>query len=424
MATDRLPQPTLTLTPTEARRFLLAHQHLWPPRRLRGPDGIVQFVRHVGCIQYDPIQVAGGNPHLVLQSRVAGYRAEWLDQLLYAERQLCDGWDKVASIYLATDWPYFHRRRDRMRWLHAERDRPPAHIVAEVHDTIRERGPLSAIDLKKGSHGETMDWWWGMPTRVGRAALEVLYDRGDLGVHHRVGTRRYFDLVQRLLPDEVVSVPEPNPTSREYQEWHVLRRVGGLGLALPTASDYWIGILGVKTPQRRAILARLEARGDLVAVAVEGLDGRTFFLRRADLPTLEAVRTAEPSEPQAAILAPLDNLLWDRALVRFVFDFDYVWEVYKPAAQRRYGYYVLPVLYGDRFVARFDPAVDKDTSDLIVQNWWWEPDVEPDGGMVRALAECFGGFLAYLGAGRVRLAESVAGEPSLAWLSSVSGGGQ
>jgi uncharacterized protein YcaQ len=130
---------------------------------------------------------------------------------------------------------------------------------------------------------------------------------------------------------------------------------------------------------------------------------RTFFIRTADLPTLQAAQARQEAEPQAAILGVLDNIMWDRDLLRWIFDFDYVWEVYKPVAQRKYGYYVLPVIYGDRFVARFDPAFDKKARELTIANWWWEEGIQPDEAMQAAIADCFREFMRYLDASRIRL---------------------
>jgi uncharacterized protein YcaQ len=289
-------------------------------------------------------------------------------------------------------------------------------IAPAVRQAIREEGPLSSIDLK---HDAKVDWSWG-PARVARASLETLHAIGELGVHHRVGTRRAFDLIERLLPAEVLNAPDPNETEEQYQNWHVLRRIGGMGLVNIRDTGQWLGILGVKTRERRAIATRLVERGDLAAVAVDGLPERTLFLRTADLPTLEAVRTTGAPHRAAAIVAALDNLTWDRELVRWIFHFDYTWEVYKPVDQRKYGYYVLPVLYGDRFVARFDPTYDKQGGDLIIANWWWEEGVAPDGAMEAALGDCFQAFGRYLGAGGVRLGDRVAAEATLRWVDALS----
>ncbi len=412
MPKTALPSPTLTLSKTHARRFLLAHQRLWPPRQLTGKAGILDFIRHVGCIQFDPINVVGRNPDLVLQSRVARYRPDLLEELLYTDRQLLDGWDKVSSIYLTADRPYFARHRALMVEQHGDPANPPMKIAPAVIQAIRERGPLSSIDLK---HDDKVDWFWGQ-TRLAKVCLETLYALGKVGVHRRVSTRRVFDLIERLLPANLLSAPDPNTTDEDYQNWHVLRRVGGLGLANPHSGEHWQGILGVKSDARRATLGRLVKRGDAVAVAVEGVPDRTFFLRTADLPTLEAVQTQTSPEPQAAIIGALDDFTWDRDLPRWIFDFDYTWEVYKPAAKRKYGYYVLPVVFGDRFVARFDPAFDKKTRQLTIANWWWEEGARPDEAMQVALIACFQEFVHYLDASHIQLGEKIAGEKTLRWV--------
>ncbi|MBN1136622.1 MAG: YcaQ family DNA glycosylase [Anaerolineae bacterium] len=411
-----LPPPTLTLTKTDARRFLLAHHYLWPPRSLTGKAGILKFIRHVGCVQFDPIDVVGRNPDLVLQSRVADYCRPMLEELLYADHQLLDGWDKMAAIYPAADWPYFARHRARMVQQHGDPSSPSMAIAPAVLQAIRERGPLSSIDL---DHAGTVDWFWG-PTRLARASLEILYAMGEVTIHHRVGTRRFFELTERLLPADLLSAPDPNPTEQEYQNWHVLRRVGGLGLAKTGAGEYWYGILGVKTEARQAILARLVERGDLVAAAIEGVPNRAFFIRTADLSAVQAAQPRPLTEPQAAIVGVLDNIMWDRDLLRLVFDFDYVWEVYKPVAQRKYGYYVLPVIYGDRFVARFDPAFDKKTRELTIANWWWEEGIRPDEAMQAAILGCFRDFMRYLDANRLWLGAKAAEASFLLDLASAS----
>jgi hypothetical protein len=162
-------------------------------------------------------------------------------------------------------------------------------------------------------------------------------------------------------------------------------------------------------------LTRLVGQGDAVAVALEDVPKRVFFVRTADLPTLDAVQDQDSPQPQAAFIAPLDNLIWNRILIGLIFGFDYTWEVYTPAAKRKYAHYVLPVLYGDRFVARFEPAFDKKTREFTIANWWWEVGVRPDDAMRAALADCLSEFARYLDADQVRLGEKVVGEKSLEW---------
>jgi uncharacterized protein YcaQ len=413
-----LPAPTMTLSKAHARRFLLAHQNLWPPRQIQDKAGILDFFRRVGCIQFDPIDIVGRNPDLVLHARVAGCDRSLLNELLYTDRLLLDGWDKVASIYLTADWPYFARRRAAMRHYHAEteRSKPGLEAAPDILEVVRQRGPTCSLDLKDLEKDDTVSWSWGHRARLGSAALDVLYDIGEIGIHHRVANRRLFDLTERLLPADLLAAPDPNETDEDYQNWHTLRRVGGYGLAYAGIGHYWQGILGANSTVRHAALTRLVEQGDAVAVALEDVPKRVFFMRTADLPTLDAVQDQDPPQPQAAFIAPLDNLIWNRILIGFTFDFDYTWEVYTPAAKRKYAHYVLPVLYGDRFVARFEPAFDKKTREFTIANWWWEEGVRPDDAMCAALADCLGEFVRYLDASQVRLGEKVVGKKSLEWV--------
>jgi len=394
---------------------MFAHHHLWPPRQLKGKAGVLEYIRHVGSIQFDPINIVGRNPDLVLQSRVKEFNLGMLNELLYEDRQLLDGWDKMASIYSVEDWSYFVRQRARMQDVFGVPTEIVMQVAPDIFEKIRQNGPQSPIDFRGD---QKTDWAWG-PTKVSRAGLEGLYAMGKLGVHHRVNNRRYFDFIENLLPEDLLSAPDANSSDEGYQDWHLLRRVGAMGLAFPNAGEHWHGIIEVKTPQRKQIISRLVKSGDLIAIAIEEIPDKVFYIRSVDLPTLDAVANIKQPQNGAAILAPLDNLLWNRKMNGWLFDFEYIWEVYKPKAQRRYGYYVLPVIYGERFIARFDPAFDKKTRRLTIQNWWWEADVKPDEQMEAALMICIRDFLAYLDADGFESGEPIAKDASLQWMNAV-----
>ena len=144
---------------------------------------------------------------------------------------------------------------------------------------------------------------------------------------------------------------------------------------------------------------------------MEGISQAPLFIRASDAYLLDAAASSESVTPSAAFIGPLDNLIWDRDLIRWLFDFDYTWEVYKPAVQRKYGHYVLPVLYGDRFIARVEPIFDRKARVLTIVNWWWEAGVVPDEAMIAALVECLAAFGRYLGAEEIRLGEPVREDP-------------
>lgn len=384
----------LTLTKSQARRFLLTHHGLWGAATYQGKPGILDFIRRVGCIQFDPLDIVGHNSELVLQARLPDFLPEMLYDLLYEERQLLDGWDKVMSIYLASDWPFFRRYRETARHGIRRGEEAIKAALPQVRLALQERGPLSSLEL---GLDDKMSWDWGYQSRVGRAALESMYSWGELVIHHKVHTRKYYDFAQRCLPTDLLETPDPNPSEEDYHDWHVLRRIGSVGLVWDRAGEAWLGMLGIKSPQRRAAMQRLLESGALEQAQVDGFK-ETFYFRTQDRPQLESVLQGNSVETRAIIMAPLDNLLWDRRQLEALFDFNYRWEVYVPAKQRRYGYYVLPILYGERFIARFEPANFTPAGPLTIKNWWWEEGVSRDEPMLAALRACFERFQHYLGA--------------------------
>jgi len=399
------PSAELSISKEQARQFLVTHHRLLPPRKLVGKQGVIDYVRHVNCIQYDPINVVGQNPHLVLQSRVKGYKPSMLDGALYSDRKLIDGFDKVMSIYPVEDWPYFARYREHMGSHYAghESTVKAAKLMEWIKSELEKRGPLSSLELEEDTR---MEWWWGNNARAARIALDILFISGDIVVHHRVGTRRYFDLSRRLLSKRYHNGRDLHASKEAYQDWHVLRRIGGLGLARYTHTGQWGGLRTSGTDRRVATLRLLE-RGEIARVDVEGLEKQEVYVRRSDLVELQNVKKFH-GKKGAAFLAPLDNILWDRDLLLGVFDFFYRWEVYVPEPKRQYGYYVLPVLYGDRLVARMDPAFNRTTKTFTIQNWWWQPGVDKkDGAMLIALQDCVKDFVKYLGASDVKLGDVI-----------------
>ena len=409
-----MPHPDpISIDKPHARRFLLAHLHLLPPRGLHGRKGVLDYVRHVNCIQYDPIDVVGQNPHLVLQSRVHGYKRSMLNALLYEDRRLIDGFDKQMSIYPVEDWPSFTYYRQQMarRYMEGERTAAAAQLVDRVRKEIEARGPLSSLDLEDDTR---MDWWLAGTVRAVRIALDILFYGGATVVHRRVGTRRYFELSKRVLPPKFYNAPGSHASPEEYLEWHVFRRAGGLGLVDLKITAEFGGMIDWRGGEIRAAIGRLAEKGQLVPVSIRGLERQKFYVRHGDLPALEAAAKAPESRQGAALIAPLDNLMWDRNLIEMLFDFPYSWEVYLPAAKRQHGYYVLPVLYGDRLVARIDPAFDRAAKVLTIKNWWWEDGViVADESMLAALQECLGAFGHYLEAVEVRLGKEVRAQSGL-----------
>jgi hypothetical protein len=398
------------LTKAQARRFLLAYQGLWPPGDFQGKPGVLAYIRHVGCIQFDPLNIVGHNTDLVLQARVAGYRPDMLQKLLYEDRKLLDGFDKLMAVYPVEDWPYFQRRRDAIKDGAGRSAEDIRAVLPQIRVAIEERGPLSSIDLEMS---EIVDWDWAQ-SRLARAALESMYFWGELVIHHKVHTRKFYDFTHRCLPAKLLEAPDPNETVEAYQDWYVHRRIGSVGLLWNRSGEAW-WISSIQSKERTAALPRLLEDGRIVRVQIEGIKD-PFYICSQDEPSVSSSLKAGEPPLRAIVMAPLDNMLWDRRMLKEIFDFDYRWEVYVPADKRRYGYYVLPVLYGDRFIARFEPGHEKKLGVFTIKNWWWEAEVIPDETMQFELVECFRRFLAYLGANSLEIAHQAEERGGLKWL--------
>ena len=370
----------ITLTNRQARRFLLRKNGLLGGHIFRGKAGALAYVRQAGCVQFDPIDVCGRNADLTLNARVGGYRKQILDDLLYRDRALIDYFDKQLAILPTENWPYFARMRD--YWTRSSRSREQVDAaVQRVLDELDARGPLSSRDVDLEGRA---DWYWS-DTRLSRAVLETLYFRGELVVHHKEGTNKVYARARDCLPPELLSAPDPIPDDAEHVKWRVARRVGAIGLLWNKPSDAFLG-LDLKAPARIAAFAALEQDGTILPVQVEGI-AQPLYCLAADLPLMDEVRSGHAYAPRTEFLAPLDCMLWDRNLIEALFGFAYRWEIYTPAAQRKYGYYTLPILRGDQLVGRIEPVCERKTRTLNVKNIWLEPNARSTPALTRGIEE-------------------------------------
>ncbi len=276
-----------------------------------------------------------------------------------------------------------------------------APLVEELLERIRANGPLSSTDVAPRT---AIDWYW-RPTNQVRALLEALAEAGVLGISRREGNRRVYDLIERLFPEKLLAV---RPSERDQRRHRLLSRFRGMGL-LGATGEYTIWSGTGPTAERGALRDELVATGAIVPVEVEGFRGPRFVMGD-ELAILDAVESeVEAGRPMDApgvtFLAPLDPMAWDRDLLLRLWGFDYRWEVYVPAARRRWGYYVLPLLHGDRFVGRIEPRIDRKARTLRILGLWWEDGFDPldeaHPGFPAAVAEALRAHLAFAGLDRV-----------------------
>lgn len=372
-----------TYTKQQVRNYLIRYQGLCDESDLKDDQDICDFVKKVGCIQFDPLDAAGRNADLVLQARMKNYRRDELYRSLYDNRQLFDCWDKNMSICSVMDWPCFEPFRERYRpWLKKHEA-----TVQEVTEYLRIHEWACSTDMESS---ERVTWHYGEQSLV-RAILECMCYSGDAIVHHKVGTRRYYGLAEHWIDADIYQKPCPFQSVQDYHEWLVLRRVNSVGCLWDRPSDAFLGIYDFKSADRKEALKRLCEKGILISFQVTDISA-VFYIDRSSMPLLE--EDAELHSRNMRILAPLDNMLWDRRMIEALFDFRYRWEVYVPAKQRQYGYYVMPLLYRDMLVGRIELKTDRATSTLIVKRVWWEKQSYANR-YDKTLNRCLKRFLTY-----------------------------
>jgi uncharacterized protein YcaQ len=386
------------VTTAAARRFLVARHFLAPARSLTGgPPAVLEVIRRLGSLQFDPLAVAGRSHDLALHARVAGYDPAWCDEL-YERGEIFEAYNKGLSFVPVEDFPWYRAghspRPQRLLGENAE-------VAAQVLARIRADGPLSTADFDV-VRGTVTDWF-GAPANVVREVLDAYVVTGTVGLVRRDGNRRYYDLVERLLPADVVA---SEPSLREALLHKMLSRYRAHGLLGPTGgNDVFSGLGAAKpdprwpgNPGRHAIRDELIERGDLVPVQVEGVGKR--FVIAEDVALLEA--PPEPP-PSVAFLPPFDALVWDRPLLGALFGFEYVWELFLPPAKRRWGWYVLPILFRDRFVGRIEPRIDRTAGSVQVLDVWWEEgfDQRREEGFVEAMRDALAAYLRFADAATI-----------------------
>jgi uncharacterized protein YcaQ len=389
-----------------ARRFLVARHFLAPARSLEGGHkAVLEVIRRLGSIQFDPIAVAGRNHDLVLHARVAGYEPAWCDEL-YERREIFETTNKALAFIPTSEFPWYR--------VNAGRKGPAFHnaaladnaaVAERVLERIRAEGPLSSRDFEREA-GPTKNWF-GLPENAVRAVLEACTVTGTIGLARRDGNVRYYDLLERLLPAELLAREVPE---RDQLRHKLLSRYRAHGLLGPGGAGGTFARIA-EPAVRNDLRKELVELGSLVPVEVEGVRGKRLVLAD-ELALLEA-----PPEPPAtvAFLAPFDSFLWDTALLASLFDFEYVWEGFFAPARRRWGYYVLPVCFGARLVGRIEPRIDRERGCVEVLNVWWEDGFAPRraDGFVEAMREALGAYLRFAAADRLEWASQLGAEKRL-----------
>jgi uncharacterized protein YcaQ len=394
-----MPVP-LSIKNRSMRRLFLERQAITPARPGFDKARLLELIEKLGYVQVDSINVVERAHHLILFTREPGYQRELLAELLERDRRLFEHWTHDASILPVSSFRHWRHRFDVLstpfgaRHWESRLGRDPRQLLDAVRARIRKEGALRSRDFEnEGSAGRSS--WWGWTQE--KAALEFLWHSGELGISHRDGFQKVYDRVENVVPAR----ERRRRIGREASlDWKCSEALTRLGAATPAEiAAFWDSF---PLADARAWVEAEGKAGKLIPVAIETVDGskpRT----RVSRPDVAETLDAAPAAPRGMrLLSPFDPLIRDRKRAAWLFGFDYRIEVFVPAARREYGYYVLPILEGDRFTGRIDLKTHREEGFLEVKGLWWEPGVEATAARTEALRRCLDRLARFVGVLEVR----------------------
>jgi uncharacterized protein YcaQ len=391
------------------RRFLIGQQGLWPGRRFEGLNGTTKAIQQMQGLQLDPLNIVARSQEIALYGRVLNFKLEHLHQAAYEKRGFFDygGW---LFMFPISEFPYWqlHMKHRKAQGIYYDGiyKHPSAELLKFVLNELSERGPLGNRDFG----GEALKTWSYRGRKEASIALFYLWLIGEVMISSRKGFDRIYDLRERVLPEQYdYAAPEA-----EAEDFFSRKTISHLGLV--RESTWRTSLAGflhrdVTREEGRERIGRLIEQGIASRLRVENLKDGFLYLNSdlAHLSDLEAGRIPEVWKPlelstqeEVTFLAPLD-MVSARGRAKQVFDFEYLWEVYKPIHLRRWGYYTLPILYGDDLVARLDPKLDRKTNILHILGFWMEEDAPKDECFANALGRGLARFAKLVGANEVKV---------------------
>jgi len=369
----------ITISKQTARRFVLGKQGLWPGRRWKGKKGAADAIRACEAVQLDPLNVAARSQDIVLHSRVLDYKPEYLYKVAYEERQFFDygNWLAMYPMEELSYWRWHMEKRTQDEYVKYHVPDGHKEVLDFVRAELRKRGPLGNRDFDD----KRLDGWSYRGRKESSVALFDMWLSGELMIHHREGFSRVYDFRENIAPKEFDTVA----TEEVTEEFFARKAISFAGLkreaSMKTELQYSLRKEYSKA-ELASLLGRWKESGIFEQVQIEG--GReTYLILGEDIKALESLEKGKipkgwnPKDTttleEVTFLSSLD-IVSARGRAMKLFDFDYKWEVYVPAEKRRWGYYVLPILYGDDLVARLDPKLDRTTMTLAIKGFLYEDD--------------------------------------------------
>ena len=373
----------------QAKQILITHTTI--NSNYSGKKGMKKILDHLGSIQLDTLPIVGRNHDLILQARMKDYKVDQFLDLAHEKRWGFEHYDRNLAMISMDHFPltyawmklggdrYYLAREKRLREKYPE-------AFMEILSLLKEHESVSSKEIETGSVSSTgYDGW--KASKVGAAVLDCLWNRGETFIHHRESYRRFYSLPENRISSEYFEIERPE-TKEEFCKQLLFRRINEIGLA----SLSW------QPKCSRPFVKELVEAGKILEVKIAG-GAQKYLTTRGIIENTESNDII--SDSRVRFLAPLDPLIWDRKMTLDIFDFEYVWEVYKPVKDRVWGYYLLPVFFENEFLGRIDVKLDRNTNILQIKRGYWEPKSRPTSSLLKNIANELGRFCTYLGTNQV-----------------------
>jgi uncharacterized protein YcaQ len=393
-----------TINLETARRFILGKQGLWPGRRWRGVEGTEQAMREMEYLQLDPLQIIARSHDIILHSRVLDYRPGQWENVTYQQRKFFDwgGWPAVRPMDELPHWRVVMRRERDDGGRITSMGHDHAEAIIEMRTILQEAGTVKNRDFQTAARKRTQNYRGRKDSAL---ALYYLWRTGEVMTHHRENFERVYALTEAVAPADLIR----ENSDAEVDRFLIKKDISFSGLSrVSRVSDSFHR--GLPFDQVKQLLEAMLAAGDLIEVKVEGWKAVHFALGSDAglLAELSAGRVPPAWKPLEAttteevlFLAPLDQVS-ARGRAKILFGFEYIWEVYKPVDKRKFGYYTLPILWGDQLVGRFDSKLDRPTNTFVILGFWLEDDtLAQNEAFAQALSRGFTRFTTFLGADKL-----------------------
>jgi uncharacterized protein YcaQ len=372
-----------------ARKLFLQSQLLsGKAKSVRGKKGVLQSINKLGYVQIDPLSVIERAHHHTLWTRLPDYDTSILNELQAKDRHIFEYWGHALSYLPMTDYRYFIPRMDNFRnpktkWVQILIDQGEP-LMQPVLDRIRNEGPLSIKEIEEGSNVKNEQDY----KKSVRATLDLLFWRGDLMVSKRNNLQKYYDLTERVIPGNLnITIPGNN----EICEFLVGRALSAFGIAqekeirlfMQPESSRDFHFLAASNKIISSYLKEIIHSGSVIPLKIDGIEAKFYAMKG----NIERISNLKQVPPSVFILSPFDNLIIRRQRTKLLFGFDYSLECYTPAAKRKYGYFVLPILWGEDFVGRMDAKADRKNAVLKIINLVFEPEFNSFGDFLPLFSE-------------------------------------